>query len=181
MHVPPWASLDLPCRIPPPLSHSLCITQAASPLLMMPPPISPILYTLSCIHTDIFFLAWCPPLIYPLPQYQPAIVSPIMYPFSTLKKKFIEFLYFFLPNLSETGKPLCWQGVFWCPPEKGFFVFWGGKSVPLTAGVIFSLLLGVIFPYFPYFPIKFTGKILEDSRLATGALGRVAIKFGPFC
>jgi hypothetical protein len=56
-----------------------------------------------------------------------------------------------------------------------------GKSVPLTPGVIFSLLLGVIFPYFPYFPIKFTGKILEDSRLATGALGRVAIKFGPFC
>jgi hypothetical protein len=35
-----------------------------------------------------------------------------------------------------------------------------------------------LFPYFPYFPIKFTGKLNEDSWLATGALGRVAIKFG---
>jgi hypothetical protein len=40
--------------------------------------------------------------------------------------------------------------------REGIFVFSGGKSVPLTAGVIFSLLLGVIFPYFPYFPIIFT-------------------------
>ncbi len=85
---------------------------------------------------------------------------------------------FFLPNLSETGKPLCWQGIFWWPPEKEFFVFWRGKSIPLSAGVIFSSLLNVIFPYFPYFPIKFTGKLLEDSWLATGAPGRVAIKFG---
>jgi hypothetical protein len=38
--------------------------------------------------------------------------------------------------------------------------------------------LNVIFPYFPYFPIKFTGKLLEDSWLATGAPGRAAIKFG---
>jgi hypothetical protein len=42
----------------------------------------------------------------------------------------------------------------------------------------YSSLLNVIFPYFPYFPIKFTGKLLEDSWLATGAPGRVAIKFG---
>jgi hypothetical protein len=41
--------------------------------------------------------------------------------------------------------------------------------------------------YFPYFPIIFTGKLMEDSWLATGAPGRVAIKFsrceknyGPF-
>ena len=93
-------------------------------------------------------------------------------------KKMYRIPVFFLPNFSETGKPLCWQGIFWCPPEKEFFVFWGGKSIPLSAGVIFSSLLNVIFPYFPYFPIKFTGKLLEDSWLATGAPGRVAIKFG---
>ena len=67
---------------------------------------------------------------------------------------------------------------FLVPSREGIFCLGGGKSVPLTAGVIFSLLLGVIFSYFPYFPIKFTGKLLEDSWLATGALGRVAIKFG---
>jgi hypothetical protein len=76
------------------------------------------------------------------------------------------------------GKPLCWQGIFWSPPEKEFFVFWGGKSVPLSAGVFFSSLLNVIFSYFPYFPIKITGKLMEDSWLATGAPGRVAKKFG---
>ncbi len=93
-------------------------------------------------------------------------------------KKMCRIPVFFLPNISGTGKPLCWQGIFWCPPEKEFFVFWGGKSIPLSAGVIFSSLMNVIFPYFPYFPIKFTGKLLEDSWLATGAPSRVAIKFG---
>ncbi len=104
-------------------------------------------------------------------------INAISVPIHTVKK-ITEFLYFFLPNLSETGKPLCWQGIFWFPPEKEFFVFWGGKSIPLLAGVIFSSLLNVIFPYFPYFPIKLTGKLLEDSWLATGAPGRVATKFG---
>jgi hypothetical protein len=85
---------------------------------------------------------------------------------------------FFLPKLSETGKPLCFQGIFWCPPEKEFFVFSGGKSVPLIAGVIFSLLLDVIFPYFPYFLMIFTGTLMEDSWMARGAPGRMAIKFG---
>ncbi len=66
---------------------------------------------------------------------------------------------------------------FLVPSREGIFVFWGGKSIALFAGVIFSSLFNVIFPYFPYFPIKFTGKLMWDSRLATGAPGRVAIKF----
>ena len=98
--------------------------------------------------------------------------------FGCTVKIFYRIPVFFLPNLSDTGKSQCWQGIFWCPPEKGFSVLWGGNNVPLTAGVIFSLLLDVIFPYFPYFPIIFTGKLMEDSWLATGVPGRVAIKFG---
>jgi hypothetical protein len=43
--------------------------------------------------------------------------------------------------------------------------------------VNFFLAVECIFPYFPYFPIIFTGKLMEDSLLATGAPGRVAIKF----
>ncbi len=89
--------------------------------------------------------------------------------FGCTVKNFYRIPVFFLPNLSDTGKSQCWQGIFWCPPDKEFFVFWGGKSIPLSAGVIFSSLLNVIFPYFPFFPITFPGKLMEDSWLATGA------------
>jgi hypothetical protein len=57
------------------------------------------------------------------------------------------------------------------PSREGIFCL-------LRRGVIFSSLLNVIFPYFPYFPIKFTGKLMEDSWLATGPPGIVAKKFG---
>jgi hypothetical protein len=67
---------------------------------------------------------------------------------------------------------------FLVPSREGIFCLLRREKFPLSAGVIFSSLLNVIFPYFPYFPIKFTGKLLEDSWLATGAPGRVAIKFG---
>jgi hypothetical protein len=67
--------------------------------------------------------------------------------------------------------------VLWVPFRERIFCLLRGKSVPLTAGVIFSLILNVILPYFPYFPIIFTGKLLEDSWLVRGAPGRVAIKF----
>jgi hypothetical protein len=97
---------------------------------------------------------------------------------SHCKKKLQNSGIFFYQNFQKQENPPCWQGIFWCPPEKQFFVFWGGKSISLSAGVIFSSLLIVIFPYFPYFPIKLTGKLMEDSWLATGAPGRVAIKFG---
>jgi hypothetical protein len=63
---------------------------------------------------------------------------------------------------------------FLVPSREGIFCLLGRESIPLSAGVIFSSLLNVIFPYFPYFPIKFTGKLKEDSWLATGGLGRVA-------
>jgi hypothetical protein len=66
---------------------------------------------------------------------------------------------------------------FLVPSREGFFCFLRRESIPLSAGVIFFSLLNVIFPYFPYFPIKVKGKLREDSWLATGALGRVAIKF----
>ncbi len=61
------------------------------------------------------------------------------------------------------------------PFREGIFCLSRGKSVPLTAGVIFSSILNVILPYFP---IIFTGKLLEDSWLVSGAPGRVAIEFG---
>jgi hypothetical protein len=67
---------------------------------------------------------------------------------------------------------------FLVPSREGIFCLLRRESIPLSAGVIFSSLLNVKFSYFPYFPIKFTGKLMEDSRLATGAPGRVAIKFG---
>jgi hypothetical protein len=67
---------------------------------------------------------------------------------------------------------------FLVPSREGIVCLFEGKSVPLTAGVIFSLLLNVIFLYFPLFPIIYTGKLMEDSWLDTGELDRVAIKFG---
>ncbi len=93
-------------------------------------------------------------------------------------KKIYRIPVFFLPNLSETGKPYADKGFFGDLKRRNFLSFGGGKGIPLSAGVIFSSLLNVIFPYFPYFPIKFTGKLLEDSWLAIGAPGSVAIKFG---
>jgi hypothetical protein len=67
---------------------------------------------------------------------------------------------------------------FLVPSREGIFCLLRREKCSSYCRGIFSLLLGVIFPYFPYFPIKFTGKLLEDSRLATGAPGRVDIKFG---
>ncbi len=67
-------------------------------------------------------------------------------------QKFTEFLDFFDPNFRKWEKPKLTRGIFWCPTEKDL---WGVTSVPLTAGVILSLLVGVIFPCFPYFPIIF--------------------------
>ncbi len=93
-------------------------------------------------------------------------------------KKIYRIPVFFFTKPFRNGKTPMLTRDFLCPPEKEFFVFWGGKSIPLSAGVIFSSQLNVIFPYFPYFPIKFTGKLLEDSWLATGVPGRGAIKFG---
>jgi hypothetical protein len=92
-------------------------------------------------------------------------------------KKFTEFLYFFYQTFQKRENPYADKGFFGALQRRNFFVFWAGKSIPLSAGVIFSSLLNVIFPYLPYFPNKFTGKLMEDSWLATGAPGRVAIKF----
>ncbi len=85
---------------------------------------------------------------------------------------------FFFTKPFRNGKTPMLTRDFLVPSREGIFCLLRGKSIPLSAGVIFSSLLNVIFPYFPYFPIKFTGKLLEDSWLATGAPGRVAIKFG---
>ncbi len=112
------------------------------------------------------------------------IMPSCILPFSFLSgdnftvKKIYRIPVFFFTKPFRNGKTPMVTRDFWYPPEKEFFVFWGGKSIPLSAGVIFSSLLKVMFPYFPYFPIKFTGKFMEDSWLATGAPGRVAIKFG---
>jgi hypothetical protein len=68
---------------------------------------------------------------------------------------------------------------FLIPSREGIFcLLRREKYSSLCRGNCVSSLLNVIFPFFPYFPIKFTGKLLEDSWLATGAPGRVAIKFG---
>ncbi len=84
----------------------------------------------------------------------------------------------FFTKTFRKGKTPMLTRDFLVPSREGIFFFWGGNSIPLSAGVIFFSLLNVIFPYFPYFPIKFTGKLMEDSWLATGAQGRVVIKFG---
>ncbi len=84
-------------------------------------------------------------------------------------KKIYRIPVFFFTKPFRNGKTPMMTRDFFCPPEKEFFVFWGGKSIPLTAGVIFSSNLNVIFLYFPYFHIKFTGKLMEDSWLARAA------------
>jgi hypothetical protein len=94
-------------------------------------------------------------------------------------KKFTEFLYFFTKHFRNGKTPMLTRD-FLVPSREGIFCLLRREkySIPLSAEVIFSSLLNVIFLYFPYFPIKFTGKLMEDSWLATGAPGRLAIKFG---
>ena len=96
----------------------------------------------------------------------------------TVKKIYRIPVFFFYQTFQKRENPYADKGFFGALQRRNFLSFEEGKSIPLSAGVIFSSLLNVIFPYFPYFPIKFTGKLLEDSWLATGAPGRVAIKFG---
>ncbi len=94
-------------------------------------------------------------------------------------KKLTEFLYFFYQTFQKRENPYADKGFFDSLQRRNFLSFEEGKVfLSISAGVIFSSLLNVIFPYFPYFPIKFTGELLEDSWLATGAPGREAIKFG---
>ena len=93
-------------------------------------------------------------------------------------KKIYRIPVFYFTRFFRNGKTPMLTRDFWCPPEKEFFVFWGGKSIPLSAGVIFFLSVECYISLFPLFPFKFTGKLMEDSWLATRAPGRVAIKFG---
>ncbi len=67
---------------------------------------------------------------------------------------------------------------FLVPSREGIFCLLRREKYSSLCRGVFSSLMNVIFPYFPYFPIKFTGKLLEDSWLATGVPGRVAVKFG---
>jgi hypothetical protein len=67
---------------------------------------------------------------------------------------------------------------FLVPSREGIFCLLRREKYSSLCRGNFSSLLNVVFPYFPCFPIKFTEKLLEDSWLATGAPGRVAIKFG---
>ncbi len=52
---------------------------------------------------------------------------------------------FFVSNLSDTGKNLHRPGIFCAIQRKEFLSLWG-KSVPVTAGVIFFWLGDVYFP-----------------------------------
>jgi hypothetical protein len=68
--------------------------------------------------------------------------------------------------------------IFLVPSREGIFCLLRREKYSSFCRGNFFLSVECFFPYFPYFPIKFTGKLMEDSWLATGAPGRVAIKFG---
>jgi hypothetical protein len=67
--------------------------------------------------------------------------------------------------------------LFGAQPIRVYLLFEEGKVFLLLQGNFFLAVECYIF-LFPLFPIIFTGKLLEDFWLATGASGRVARKFG---
>jgi hypothetical protein len=67
---------------------------------------------------------------------------------------------------------------FLVPSREGIFcLLRREKSSSYFRGNFFPAV-GCYISLFPLFPYYITGKLLEDSWLATGAPGRVAIKFG---
>jgi hypothetical protein len=69
----------------------------------------------------------------------------------------------FLPNLSDTGKNLCWQGIYLCRSKKGFFVSWGRNRVPVNAeGNLF--IAGECYISRKVWSRKITGRFLAGHR-----------------
>jgi hypothetical protein len=94
----------------------------------------------------------------------------------------------FLPKPSETGKLLCWQGNFWCPPQgRIFLVFEEVKVFSYCRGNFFLdvecyISLFLLFPDYIY--RKITGRFLAGHR-SSGQSGHkiwpLRKKFVPFC
>jgi hypothetical protein len=85
---------------------------------------------------------------------------------------------FFFTKPFRNGKTPMLTRDFLVPSREGIFCLLRREKYSSLCRGNFFFSVECYIPYFPYFPIKFTGKLLEDSWLATGAPGRVAIKFG---
>jgi hypothetical protein len=67
---------------------------------------------------------------------------------------------------------------FLVPSREGIFCLLRREKYSSSCRGIFFLSVECYISLFPFFPIKFNGKLMEDSWLATRAPGIVAIKFG---
>jgi hypothetical protein len=76
---------------------------------------------------------------------------------------------------------------FLVPCREGIFCLLRREKYSSFCRGNFFLSVECYIPYFPSFPIKFTGKLMEDFWLATGAgqsghkIRPLRKKFGPFC
>jgi hypothetical protein len=84
---------------------------------------------------------------------------------------------FFFTKTFRSGKTPMLTRDFWVPSRKGIFCLLRREKWSFFCRGNIFLVVECIFPYFPYFTIIFTGKLMDDSWLATGMPGRVAIKF----
>ena len=85
---------------------------------------------------------------------------------------------FFFTKPFRNGKSPVLTRDFLVPSREGIFCLLRREKYSSFCRGNFFLSVECYISLFPLFPIKFTGKLLEDSWLATGAPGRVAIKFG---
>jgi hypothetical protein len=93
-------------------------------------------------------------------------------------KKILQNSCIFFTKPFRNGKTLILTRDFLVPCREGIFCLLRREKYSSFCRGNFFLSVECYISYFPYFPIEFTRKLMEDSWLATGALGRVAIKFG---
>jgi hypothetical protein len=93
-------------------------------------------------------------------------------------KKIYRIPVFFFTKTFRSGKTPMLTRDFLLPSREEIFCLLRREKCSSFCRGNFFLSVECIFPYFPYFPIIFTGKLMADSWLATGGPGRVAIKSG---
>ncbi len=93
-------------------------------------------------------------------------------------KKISRIPVFFFTKPFRNGKTPMLTRDFLVPSREGNFCLLRREKYSSFCRGNFLLSVECYISLFPLFPFKFTGKLMEDSWLATRALGRVAIKFG---